>query len=60
MQVLKWNVHTSTFVCLMVGIRNVHIYRCPPNGRYSILYNSGEGFVHPTVGFTEVLQCEEE
>ena len=44
----------------MVGIRNVHIGSCLPNGRYLIPHNGGEGFVCPAVGLTEILQCEEE
>ena len=42
---------------------NVHIDRCPPNGRYLTPYswhNGGEGFVHPTADFMEVLWCEDE
>ena len=44
----------------MVGFRNVHINRCPPNSRYSIPHNNREGFICPAVGLMEVLQCEEE
>ena len=41
---------------------NVRIDMCLPNGRYLTPYswhNGREGFVHPTVGFMEVLQCED-
>ena len=60
MRVLKMERTYKYFCNLMVGIRNVHIDRCLPNGRYSIPYNSGGGFVHPMAGYMEVLQCEEE
>ena len=42
----------------MAVITNVHIDRCPPNGGYSIPYNSGEGFVCPTVGFLKFLMAD--